>query len=75
MSIGKSWEEWSRMALPEGAPVNQRVAMKTAFMCGAAIALQTITESQDQPTKIVLMNEELQEFIAMFGTENLGPMQ
>ena len=75
MSINKSWEEWSRHALPEGAPVNQRVAMKTAFMCGAAVALQTVVESQDQPTQIQLLNNELQEFIAMFGTDSMGPMQ
>ena len=74
MSIIKAWEEWSRAALPENAPINQRVAMKTAFMCGAAVAITATIEAQDQPTSLTLMAEELQEFVTMFGSDQLGPM-
>lgn len=73
MSILKSWDEWSARALPADAPVNQRVSMKTAFMCGAAIALREVIEAQDQPTRIQLLGAEIQQFIALFNADGSVP--
>lgn len=72
----QDWAVWSSMALPAGAPINQRTSMKTAFFCGAAIALRKMVEAQEQPAVLEAMAAEIQDLLSVLqGGEMLPPAE
>jgi hypothetical protein len=61
-SITIAWEKWSANALHPNTPINQRVSMKAAFLCGASCMLKIIVDSQDQPEALMQSALELETF-------------
>ena len=62
--LEKAWAEWSAVALPQHAPLQQRASMRTAFMCGAACVLSAVMRENSS-------EEETQEYIKSVSRELL----
>lgn len=70
-TIEQAWAKWASAALSPEAPLQQRVSMKTAFMCGAGVMLGQVLTADAIPQdsvlgqRIVALGDELAAFMRM----------
>lgn len=61
------WRRWSAAAIPAQAPLEQRTALKTAFMAGVATTLDLVIRGQDQGTIVESLVGEMTTYGQMLG--------
>ena len=61
------WRRWSAAAIPAQAPLEQRTALKTAFMAGVATTLDLVIRGQDQGSIVESLIREMITYGQMLG--------